>query len=123
MIQTAKRSALFIAIAAGQSVREVARQHSVAERTVRRWLCSPKAQKVISRYRSQITSTALGRLNEGLLAAADTLVDLLKADSEQTRLGAARTIIESVVRLREVTEFEDRLRYLEERDAERKARA
>lgn len=118
MIQTVKRSAILIAIAAGQSVREVAKQHGIAERTIRRWLCSPKAQRIISRYRSQITSTALGRLNEGLLAAADTLVDLLKAESEQTRLGAARTIIESVVRLREVTEFEERLRNLEDREAD-----
>ncbi|HJZ90607.1 MAG TPA: hypothetical protein VKE40_07010 [Gemmataceae bacterium] len=78
---------------------------------------SPKAQKGIRRYRNEITSTALGRLNAGLLAAADTLVDLLKAESEQTRLGAARTILESVLRLREVTEFEERLRALETRAA------
>ncbi len=119
MIQTVKRSAIFVAIAAGQSAREVAKQHGISERTIRRWLCSPKAQRIISRYRSQITSTALGRLNEGLLAAADTLVDLLRAESEQTRLGAARTIIETVVRLREVTEFEERLCHLEEREADR----
>src|SRR5262245_10718302 len=117
MIQAANRASLFVAIAAGQSISDVARENGVAERTIHRWLRSPKAQKVIRRYRNEITSTALGRLNAGLLAAADTLVDLLKADSEQTRLGAARTILESALRLREVTEFEERLRALEARAA------
>jgi hypothetical protein len=46
-------------------------------------------------------SGALGRLADGMTEATDSLSALLKAEGESVRLGAARSLIELTVKLRE----------------------
>jgi hypothetical protein len=58
---------------------------------------------------------ALGRMADGMTDAADTLRDLLGATSPTARLGAARSLLELGVKLRENVEMEKRLLSLEQR--------
>jgi hypothetical protein len=52
---------------------------------------------------------------DGMTEAADTLRDLLGSTSPTARLGAARSILELSVKLRESIELEERLQALEQR--------
>ena len=56
---------------------------------------------------------ALGKMSDGMAEAADTLRQLLKAEAESVRLGAARSILELGSKLREAVELEDRIGELE----------
>ena len=56
---------------------------------------------------------ALARLADGMTEAADVLRQLLAAESEAVRLGAARSLLELGVKLREPVELEERLAALE----------
>jgi hypothetical protein len=57
---------------------------------------------------------SLGRMADGMSEAADVLRQLLAARSETVRLGAARSLLELGVKLRESVELEQRMRDLEE---------
>jgi HEAT repeat protein len=61
---------------------------------------------------------SLGRLADGMTEAADVLRQLLAAESEAVRLGAARSLLELGVKLREPVELEERLAALEARIGE-----
>jgi HEAT repeat protein len=54
---------------------------------------------------------------DGMAEAADMLRQLLAAKSENVRLGAARSLLELGVKLREAVELEERVRLLEEQAA------
>jgi hypothetical protein len=61
---------------------------------------------------------ALGRLSDGMCEAAEKLRELLGARSEAVRLGAARSLLELGVKLRESVELERRVSELEARRGE-----
>ena len=60
---------------------------------------------------------AVAKMADGMADAADKLRQLLNADSESVRLGAARSLLELGVKLRESVELEERLAELERRQA------
>jgi hypothetical protein len=57
---------------------------------------------------------ALGKMADGMSEGAEVLRQLLKARSETVRLGAARSMLELGVKLRESVEIEQRIATLEE---------
>jgi hypothetical protein len=57
---------------------------------------------------------SLGRMADGMAEAADVLRKLLAAGSESVRLGAARSLLDLGVKLRETVELEERLLDLEQ---------
>jgi hypothetical protein len=61
-----------------------------------------------------MVARSLGRMADGMSDAADVLRQLLAARSESVRLGAARSLLELGVKLRESVELEERLQALEE---------
>jgi HEAT repeat protein len=63
---------------------------------------------------------SLGRMADGMTEAADVLRKLLAAESESVRLGAARSLLELGVRLRDSVELEERVRELERQLAHEK---
>ena len=64
--------------------------------------------------------SALGRLSHAATSAAKTLEDLsIGAESESVRLGAARSVLDYVVRLRESEDLALRLQAVERTLAER----
>jgi hypothetical protein len=105
--------ALLLALAAGQTVRDAARTAGLGERTVRRRLADPDFRRGVAELRGEMVDRALGRAADGMSEAADMLRRLLRAKRENIRLGAARSLLEFGIRLRESVELEARLTALE----------
>jgi hypothetical protein len=78
-------------------------------------LASGNARRQVNELRADMVDRTLGKLANSMASAADTLEALLKADAEQVRLGAARTLLEVGNKLRETVEFERRLTEVEQR--------
>jgi hypothetical protein len=106
-------TALLLALAGGQTVRDAARAAGIGERTAGRRLADPAFRLRVSAARAEMVAQALGRLAGAMTEAADTLRQLLGAEAESVRLSAARTILELGNRLRESVELEERLAALE----------
>jgi hypothetical protein len=107
--------ALALALASGQTLRAGAAAAGVAERTATRRWADPAFRRRVGELRGELVGRALGRMADGMADAADVLRQLLAAQSESVRLGAARALLELGVRLRESVELESRLVELERR--------
>ena len=105
--------ALLNALAAGRSVKEAAEAAGLSERTVYRRIASPAFQGRLQALRDELITVALGELVGGASEAVATLKRLLQARDERVQLGAARTLLEQVLRLREALSLEQRLAALE----------
>ncbi len=107
-------AALLLALAAGQTVRDAARSAGIGERTATRRVADPDFRRRVTELRADMVGRALGRMADGMTDAADTLRALLNAEGESVRLGAARSMLELSVKLRESVELEERLSALEQ---------
>ena len=116
MADSGRRSAdelLAVAMASGQTLRGAAVVAGIAERTAARRWADPVFRRRVSDLRGQLVQAAVGKLANAMSEAADALQALLTADGENVRLGAARSILELGVKMRESTELEDRVVELE----------
>ena len=104
---------LMTALAAGSTIRDAAKLAGVGERTAARRWAEPCFRARVSALRAQTMESALGSMTEGMTEAAATLRRLLSAESETVQLGAARSLLEMTVKLRENVDFERRLLALE----------
>jgi hypothetical protein len=104
---------LLLALAGGQTVRDAARAAGIGERTASRRLVDPDFRQRVGELRADMVQQALGKMADGMAEAADTLRQLLHAKSESVRLGAARSLLELGVKLRESVELETRIAALE----------
>lgn len=109
---------LALAVASGQTLRDAAQTAGVGERTATRRWADPAFRRRVGELRGDMVGTALGRMADGMADAAVVLRKLLVAESESVRLGAARSLLELGVRLRESVELEQRLQAVEQRLAE-----
>jgi hypothetical protein len=107
---------LAVALAVGKTLRDAATTAGVAERTAARRWADADFRRRVSQLRGDLIGQATGRMADGMADAAAQLRQLLTAKSENVRLGAARALLELTVRLREGTEFEERLAALENRN-------
>ena len=104
---------LLVALAGGATVQEAAQRAGVGEATVYRRLKAPTFQRKLRAARSAMVERAVGKLSEASTEAVDTLQELLQADGETVRLGACRAILELGSKLRESTEYAERITALE----------
>ena len=100
-------------LAAGATVVDAAAAAGIALRTAHRRLEDPDFAARVRELRAVMVSTSLGRLSNGMAAAADALNELVGTKSPAVRLRAARAVLEIAMRLREATEIEDRLAAVE----------
>jgi len=107
--------ALILGLAAGKPVRAIAAEIGISERQVFRRLKDPSLVQAVAAARAEIISTAVAQLSALMAAAVEALEALLRADSEQVRLGACRAVLELGTRLRESEELERRIGELESR--------
>jgi HEAT repeat protein len=110
--------ALALALATGQTLRAAAEATGIGERTATRRWADPAFRHRVAELRGEMVQRALGCMADGMGEAADKLRQLLTAESESVRLGAARALLELGVKLRESVELEQRLLVLEQRAAE-----
>jgi hypothetical protein len=91
--------ALITALAAGGNVAAAARHAHVSERTVRRRLQDPAFRARVDEARGELVRAAVGRLAAVGALAADKLHALIgNAKSETVQLGAARSVLEYMLR-------------------------
>jgi hypothetical protein len=108
--------AVAVALAGGMTEAEAAAATGRGARTIRTWLATcPSFPRRIAQLRAGMTERALGKMAESMAEAADTLRQLLRSESDAVKLGAARSILELSLRIKEATELEERIRALEER--------
>jgi transposase-like protein len=106
---------LLLALACGATVESAARECGISPRTVYRRLTDPRFRRRLQALRGDMVQRTAGTLTAASSEAVRTLLELLKpAVAANTRLGAARAVLESGVKLRELAEFEERLAALEE---------
>lgn len=105
--------ALVLALAAGATMADAAEQAGVSERTAFRRMQDALFRQQVVITRTRFYEQAVGLLADSLTDAVRTLRALLEADSESTRLGAARTILDAGPRLRESEELAERIAALE----------
>ena len=94
--------ALALSIACGSSLRVAAKENGFGERTAWRRLNDPEFRARVDAIRAAIVDQGIGKIVEAITEAADTLRDLLKAESESVRLGAAKGILDAY------SKFDDR---------------
>jgi hypothetical protein len=107
--------ALALAVATGQTLRDAAGATGVSARTAARRWADAAFRRRVAELRADMVQRSLGRMADGMSDAADTLRELLGAESGSVRLGAARALLELGVKLRESVELEERLQALEGR--------
>jgi AcrR family transcriptional regulator len=102
-------AALIAALAGGATVRDAAAAAGVGEMTVYRRLKERDFRRQLDETRAEILTGAMARLSAAATDAVTTLTSLLAAESESVRLGAARSILDAVLRWREQAELAERL--------------
>lgn len=106
---------LALELAAGQTIRAAAAKIGMGESVAyRRWEKDPEFRQRVSDLRGEMVARAAGVMADGMSEAATTLRELLTAESESTRLGACRALLELGVKIRETVELETRLKVIEE---------
>lgn len=106
--------AFLAAIACGASIDNAAAKAGFSKRTGFRRLQDPDFRKRLAELKADTVRRGAAMLTAATLEAIKTLLDLQSPSAPAaTRLGAARTIIELGVRLRESNDIEERLAALE----------
>jgi hypothetical protein len=111
--RTRNRDLAAVALAGGKTAKEAAVAAGVSERTVFQWLTHEPFKLRVSELRGEMVSAALGRLSDGLCAAADALNELVKQQDADVKLKAAVKVIELALKVREQTDLADRLAAVE----------
>jgi hypothetical protein len=115
----AKQETIATLLVTGRSIREIAGETGISERTINQWLYNYEYSRYIASLRRQVLTEALGRLTDACVGAALTLRALMDTDQRPNiRLYAAKSILESVVAIQRHIDFDERLARLEARDDE-----
>jgi hypothetical protein len=117
MPQRGRRQAdemLLIALACGATLEAAAQKAGVSKATVQRRLQDPEFQKRLQEVRSDMVKRAAGTLTAASAEAIKTLLSLQQTTvPPAVRLGAARSILEIGIKMREVADLEERVAALE----------
>jgi hypothetical protein len=107
--------ALLLALACGATVENAARQCGLCERTVYRRLEEAVFRQRLQQLRTDMIQRTAGALTAAATEAVRTLLELQKAAAPPAvRLGAARSVLEIGIKLREAANLEERLSALEQ---------
>jgi hypothetical protein len=98
--------ALALALAAGATVQDAAQAAGLSPATAYRRLAAEAFKARVRELRAEMTGRALGRMTDGLVEAADRLLELVRSADERVALGAARSVLEFAPRLRQSEELE-----------------
>ena len=107
-------AALLLALACGATVDNAARSAGLSARTAHRRLQEEGLRQRLQDLRSDMVQRTAGMLTAASLEAVKTLLVLQEASQPaNVRLGAARSILELGLKVRELTDLQDRLSALE----------
>lgn len=106
--------ALVLALACGATAEAAAAKAGVSRRTVFRRLADEGFRKRLRNVRQEMVERCSGMLTAASMEAVRTLMALMEPVAPYaSRLGAAKAVLELGVRLRDLTEIEQRLSALE----------
>jgi hypothetical protein len=106
---------LLLSLVCGATVEAAARQCGLHEKTVRRRLAEPAFRRRLQELRTEMVVRTAGSLTAASTESVRTLLELQKpATPASVRLGAARTVLELGIKLREAADLESRVAALEE---------
>jgi hypothetical protein len=109
-----KDAAFLAALASGATQVEAANRAGISESTARRRLKDPGFCAELERLRSETIRAVSDELLAAARGAVSTLGELQDASVPPgTRLGAARAVLDLLVRYQQTAEFDERLRSLE----------
>lgn len=76
---------------------DIAEKTGLSTKTIQRYRNDPELQKIIFERRSQYVETAVNRLNEAMVKAVDTLLEIIENDEIKplTRLKAIQIMLQS----------------------------
>src|SRR5689334_22084195 len=118
MAQRGRRNAdnkLLMALACGATIESAARQAGVSESTVQRRLDDPTFRQQLQTLRADMIQRTAGALTAASTESVRTLLELQKPSAPPAvRLGAARSILEIGIKLREAADLEARLSAMEQ---------
>ena len=118
MPQQGKRQAdlqLLTALACGATVEQAAAKTKLSESTVYRRLKDPAFLQRLQALKAEMVQRAAAMLTAAAMESVKTLLELQKStNTGAVRLGAARSVLEMGVKLREVADLERRIVALEE---------
>jgi len=110
--------ALLLSLACGSTVEQAAQKACVSARTAHRRLADTEFRRRLQRARGDMVQRSAAMLTAAALEAVKTLLTLQHAEvPPAVRLGAAGAVLEIGVKLREMTDVEERLTALELRIA------
>jgi hypothetical protein len=102
-----------LALATGKTRAEAARAARVSEATVTRRRRDPAFRALVNEIRTRMVDEAIGKLTDALSKSAGRLAALVDSEDEQTALRAARSVLDSAIRLREFADLAGRVEALE----------
>lgn len=106
---------LLASLARGATIAEAAANAGVSPSTVVRRQADPEFAKELALAREKVLEQALDVLATTSVSACRVLAELLNASSENVQLGAARAVLENVLKVREYLVLTKRLDELRER--------
>lgn len=107
------QAAFFLALAAGDCIKEAGAKAGLSERQAHRRFREPETMGRVAELRAEMITRAAAKLADAATAAADRLRNLLEAESESVRLAAAKALLELAFKSRELCDWETRLSELE----------
>ena len=96
-----------------KTIQEAATTAQIAERTLYRWMQDAGFQAAVFAAEGELIDGATRRLLRLQDSAIDVLDDLLTATGDGVKLRAAQTVLDHLLRLRELRDIESRLAALE----------
>jgi hypothetical protein len=118
MSRKGKRNAdhqLLLALACGVTVENAARQAGISPATAYRRLADPNFVQRLRALRADMVQRTAGTLTAASGESVRTLLELQKPSAPPTvRLGAARSVLEIGIKMREAADLEERLSALEQ---------
>ncbi len=112
---TSKQRKAIEALAGGTTNEQAAIYAGVTERTIYKWHIDPAFSQALTDASGVILSDTIRALTASAVSAVETLKTIAedKAEKGSTRVSAARAILDSTIRLKEIIEFEKRITALE----------
>jgi hypothetical protein len=112
---------LMLLLACGATLEAAARQAGVSLRTANRRAADPDFKRQVNALRWEMVQRAVGMVTAAMAESVKTLIGLQKENvPSSSRLGAARTMLEIGMKLRDQHDLEQRLAALEQQVAEPK---
>ena len=118
MAQRGRRNAnelLLMALACGATIEAAGQKAGLSRSTVLRRMKDPEFKGRLEEIRTEMVQRTSGALTASAMEAVRTLMALQQPSvPHATRLGAARTILELGIKMREITDLEARLTAVED---------